>query len=327
MWQYRHTDELAHHGIKGQKWGVRRYQNPDGSLTAAGKKHYKFLNSVYDSGGDIIEENDAVLLTITSSNNPRSPSGSVNRLTTTVTDWNNDYYKTLGTDSATALIKTGQVYKNYYITKNQIVAASDKEARKIALDAFKNKDVRKALIDYYVEQEKPFYADRKEIMEEAKYRTKRLLEDDASGLMYLLKSEEVETLNKVFADKLKDKGYNAYKGNHLTSHQMYIIDPDENVKLYKSVKEEPEKIKKALAYMYAGFEDLKIQDIDKNLVKGKALYDNLLKARKEYDNKTLSDEIKSWYIADDISWKIKTYGADVSYEELFGKNNRVKFTQ
>lgn len=29
---------LAHHGIKGQKWGVRRYQNKDGSYTAAGKK-------------------------------------------------------------------------------------------------------------------------------------------------------------------------------------------------------------------------------------------------------------------------------------------------
>lgn len=31
---------LAHHGIKGQKWGVRRYQTKDGSLTAAGKKRY-----------------------------------------------------------------------------------------------------------------------------------------------------------------------------------------------------------------------------------------------------------------------------------------------
>jgi len=31
---------LAHHGVKGQKWGVRRFQNKDGSLTAAGKKRY-----------------------------------------------------------------------------------------------------------------------------------------------------------------------------------------------------------------------------------------------------------------------------------------------
>ena len=32
--------ELWHHGIKGQRWGVRRYQNADGSLTAAGQKRY-----------------------------------------------------------------------------------------------------------------------------------------------------------------------------------------------------------------------------------------------------------------------------------------------
>lgn len=30
---------LAHHGVIGQKWGVRRYQNYDGSLTALGRKH------------------------------------------------------------------------------------------------------------------------------------------------------------------------------------------------------------------------------------------------------------------------------------------------
>lgn len=37
--------ELYHHGIKGQKWGVRRYQNDDGSLTEAGKRRYR----VYDN--------------------------------------------------------------------------------------------------------------------------------------------------------------------------------------------------------------------------------------------------------------------------------------
>lgn len=34
------AQDICHHGIKGMKWGVRRYQNKDGSLTAAGKKRY-----------------------------------------------------------------------------------------------------------------------------------------------------------------------------------------------------------------------------------------------------------------------------------------------
>ena len=41
---------LMHYGVKGMKWGVRNYQNPDGSLTAEGKKRY------YNSDGSLTKK-------------------------------------------------------------------------------------------------------------------------------------------------------------------------------------------------------------------------------------------------------------------------------
>lgn len=46
------NDELQHWGIKGMKWGVRRYQNKDGSLTPAGKKRYSNDASDYEKYRD-----------------------------------------------------------------------------------------------------------------------------------------------------------------------------------------------------------------------------------------------------------------------------------
>lgn len=41
-----YSQELYHHGVKGQRWGFRRYQNKDGSLTSAGRARYAKLANV-----------------------------------------------------------------------------------------------------------------------------------------------------------------------------------------------------------------------------------------------------------------------------------------
>ena len=54
-WTRIRQDELYHHGIKGQKWGVRRFQNKDGSLTPAGKERYYVDN---ENGTSITKNSD-----------------------------------------------------------------------------------------------------------------------------------------------------------------------------------------------------------------------------------------------------------------------------
>lgn len=58
------TDYLYHHGIKDQKWGVRRFQYPDGSLTPEGRKRYGLKDSYSKSdkkhGKHIVDSLDAL---------------------------------------------------------------------------------------------------------------------------------------------------------------------------------------------------------------------------------------------------------------------------
>lgn len=59
---------LCHHGVKGQKWGRRQYQNEDGSLTRLGEIHYgrvgpKKVKKDYARGAGLIERSNRIRLT------------------------------------------------------------------------------------------------------------------------------------------------------------------------------------------------------------------------------------------------------------------------
>lgn len=76
---------LEHHGIKGQKWGIRRYQNYDGSYTQAGLKRY---NKAIDDYNLAKEKGDKVAMQKAKSDA-------------------NKYYKKLKTDKADAVLYGG----------------------------------------------------------------------------------------------------------------------------------------------------------------------------------------------------------------------------
>lgn len=73
MYEYNMTypNELYHYGVKGMKWGVRRYQNADGSLTSAGQKKTQKLQSRLDRNMQNQSKADAKIMDARAKNRAR----------------------------------------------------------------------------------------------------------------------------------------------------------------------------------------------------------------------------------------------------------------
>ena len=110
------SNYIKHHGIKGQKWGVRRFQNKDGSLTPKGLKRYK--DEVNSKERTIKKGTE--LQTITRGQYDHSKTS---RLYTAYTDYDKNMYK----DLMGNFMYEGRGYNNTFVVKKDMKIASDQQ--------------------------------------------------------------------------------------------------------------------------------------------------------------------------------------------------------
>lgn len=288
--------ELYHHGVKGQKWGVRRWQNADGSLTPAGKKRLK-------GSGRMVLEKGTELGRVSSQEGTDAKKGS--KLYVAVDEQEREVYKrAIGGRN---ILNNGKAFVHKYLAKNDIVIPSIKTQSKIERDLVKDPEVRKELVDSLMK--KGMSRDEatnivKPINEGAEFlkNSPWLLMAPLAPTMAVIpfavvsgkKQRQLNLIrnsvgdkenthtNQAFESKLKEQGYNAYRDTNdrralKTKSAIGIIDPDKNTQFSDSHQLTRQEFGKAYAEQKLFVNKNITKTVDyKDLVKdGEKAYDRL----------------------------------------------------
>lgn len=249
MWQYNYTDELYHYGIKGQKWGIRRFQKKDGTRTNEGKERYKKENTIFTKRNVAIGA--AVVATSLVAIGCMKYSSSLKKLTTNAAKEISD--KTIHLDSLSnsdRILKKGtkfqrissRSFEDYAESGKQIYASFDKKDNAKYLHDMPNKIKQWRDSGIIKDGSSEVYKHTMTMNKDVKVASPRKVAeiykkvtgvDDVkqhnyANFMTKLTDRDNPT-NKKFFDELKRAGYNAIiddnDAGHYTKTPLILLDP------------------------------------------------------------------------------------------------------
>ena len=210
---------LQHHGILGMKWGVRRFQNKDGSYTDAGRKRYG-----YDpANGDFIVKKKTTIYRV--SNNLEDKTYDNKKYVSLSQKDHREWQKYIGD----VYNRNGQAYNIMYTPVKDLKIASYTKVGKIWIDKqledpnFKNKSISDTI-----------------------YASKQLnySSEDANDMLALNFAMQTET-GKAIVKELMRQGYQGVQDRHgqnTADNPVIIFDPDKNMKRSSATVYKPKKI-------------------------------------------------------------------------------------
>lgn len=210
------NNTIQHYGIKGMKWGIRRYQNKDGSLTSEGKRR----RSIHANTDDIIVKKGTI----------------AQRLSTIGNEANSDrhaYISFKPKDNEKYLKEWGLEGYKYQleVTKDLVIPAYNKRVE-MALKAIRNADINKVYNDV---NNLRYRNAAKALIRQAKDDTVSQLTDRAYK-SFASSLTESEYNRKIFFNELKKNGYNAVIDDNdrgWTDTPVIVFNRQKNLKVNK----------------------------------------------------------------------------------------------
>ena len=141
--------ELYHYGTKGQKWGLRRYQNKDGSLTPAGKEHYGIGKRISNTASAIKKKLNPSKTDLdeklAKAEHKRDIRAEKQQIKDTNKQFKRKSLKNMSNDEITAAMERLALEKNYKEMKKSANTSRGKEAFKNAIQNAANRAAANAI--------------------------------------------------------------------------------------------------------------------------------------------------------------------------------------